>query len=1059
LCHMSGDSDMSDTGERRRRPLDPVQAESLRTSSSTSLQHLLASGATMSKRHNAWLYMSRLEQRVEGLDQDMEDLGRDQRHEDHRGRLAAEAQIEGIEAQAARDVRSADARCAARLKSAEERRVAQQEEYEARLAEAAAASEAKLAEVQRQGAEDLLAAEARRVAEVAMADVAARVSERSQKDARDRLCQVHGVTVATLREESASVISALHRENDAVVSALKEQHAGVVEALEWRMSAQAATLRDEIQAREKDFNARMARAAATATVRAAVSEEQALIDSEQASIALAEKTREWEQKCAEAARLTDELAASMASRTALVKEGQVLSEKAHAAEVMLGEEVTRLEALLAREQASRRADGERWSKKMQGLVGETERSVLVCVEVQKKCDLNQLENTALEAALSARAKEGACMSDDIATLWADLAIVMAERDYARHSYDAKLLENTALEITLSAKEQEAASLSEELTAERAARAAHEKALQTEHAALSASCTAVEETLQTEHAALSATRGQNAALESEVADLQQAVEADHALMLSACSAATTLNEKLLVSRQISDRLATAIGTPRDALLNHVVREWRRVLSTRRRAQNAARRWSTGLLGAAWHAWHRASADAASERVREQTAQSEKGMREEFSRREQEVYEGAQSLVSATQAHYESEMELLHKKLRIATLSPSSPGTRMVLEPAAPEQASGGGGGSSLPPQRLGRTGSAPAVEMSADSTEDSHSDTDSDADEFYDATPVTREMDEMLSDESLSANSSSFHGAAATAEEFEHLRRLLARRSGENARLAQELEQAKQVHRDSKVWSDELQTEVQARMTAEAQLAVEVEAAAAASATGAAAAARVKTLLVENAGLKNAEEVAFAELLELQAKFEDAMEAKELAEADLEERREHEMQMLAQINALQRSYADAEEAKLELETQLELARAQGGGGLGVPEGVPPPSHAEEEARETEREKQAELAGAGAEAAKVAAAAMEHALEIADVCEAEVVSVRKKLEQEVRSRKEQKQELDKEVVLRMVTEAELARLMTEEAGGGGMEVDEEAVMTGGVAVPLELDLTPRGTRAET
>ena len=132
---------------------------------------------------------------------------------------------------------------------------------------------------------------------------------------------------------------------------------------------------------------------------------------------------------------------------------------------------------------------------------------------------------------------------------------------------------------------------------------------------------------------------------------------------------------------------------------------------------------------------------------------------------------------------------------------------------------------------------------------------------------------------------------------------------------------------------------------------------------------------------------------------------------------------------------------------------------MPEGVPPPSHVEEEARETEREKQAELAGAGAEAAKVAAAAMEHALEITDVCEAEMVSVRKKLEQEVRSRKEQKQELDKEVVLRMVTEAELARLMTEEAGGGGMEVDEEAVMTGGVAVPLELDLTPRGTRAET
>ena len=90
----------------------------------------------------------------------------------------------------------------------------------------------------------------------------------------------------------------------------------------------------------------------------------------------------------------------------------------------------------------------------------------MCVEVQKKCDLNRLENSALEAALDARAAEGAGMADDLATLWADLAIVTGERDFVRHSYDAKLLENAALEITLSAKEQEAANLTDELSAER-----------------------------------------------------------------------------------------------------------------------------------------------------------------------------------------------------------------------------------------------------------------------------------------------------------------------------------------------------------------------------------------------------------------------------------------------------------------------------------------------------------------------------------------------------------------------------------------------------------------
>ena len=124
-------------------------------------------------------------------------------------------------------------------------------------------------------------------------------------------------------------------------------------------------------------------------------------------------------------------------------------------------------------------------------------------------------------------------------------------------------------------------------------------------------------------------------------------------------------------------------------------------------------------------------------------------------------------------------------------------------------------------------------------------------------------------------------------------------------------------------------------------------------------------------------------------------------------------------------------------------------------------------------------------KAAAAAMTHALEIAQFYEAEVVSLQKKLEREVLLRNEQSHELEREVVLRLATEAELARLeaagptaeapVVVAASGGSardsrdsdeelaaLEADFAALVEedmGALPAQLELDLTPRGTRAET
>jgi myosin heavy subunit len=320
-------------------------------------------------------------------------------------------------------------------------------------------------------------------------------------------------------------------------------------------------------------------------------------------------------------------------------------------------------------------------------------------------------------------------------------------------------------------------------------------------------------------------------------------------------------------------------------------------------------------------------------------------------------------------------------------------------------------------------------MSADSTSDS----DSDGEEFHDATPITRELDELLSHEAG-------HGGSpedTSAHEFERLRQLLAQRSAEIARLVKELEEAKQVHKDGVAWAEDLQAEVEARLAADARLELEMDA-------QTEAAAQAKAMRDENAKLKSAEAVAFAELLDLQAKYEDADEAKRSAEAALAERRSDEMHALAQIMELQAKYEEVEEAKTELEERLvevdERSQARG-------------------------QREAELAGMGHGRTKAAASAIGHALEIVQFYEAEVASLRKSLEREVLLRNEQKQELEREVILRMATESELACVEAVDRPGtiagspASVVFDSSGAHASAIPAQLELDLTPRGTRAET
>ena len=961
----------------RRTPLDAMEADSLRSASGTQLQSLLATGQTMTKRHNAWLHMSRLEQRLEGLDQDTESLGREQRHADYRDKLAAEARIEGIEDQAARDAKSAEARCGAKLKQAEDRRASE-----------AAAFRAQIAAAELQHAADLDAQEARRTAELAMAHTAGHVAQRVQQRVRAQLRAEHGATVATLQEECA-----------ATLARARAEHRKEIDSSSKRMVAQAAMLRDELdtqadnhesenEAREKseevreaenqaDFREKMAALAAANCVHLVIMEEQAFIDSEQLELVLEDKLAEWEEKCDEATRLTDELAASVASRVALVKEGQLLSEKVDLAESTLGEEVARLEGLLKAEQVGRAAETTRWDLKVRELIGQAERSVLIASDVQQKSDTKRLENAALELALSSKAQEAGALSDDLAA---------TQQDRAALSEAAQLLSATG--------------------------AAAETFFQGQWQELNAE--------------LGRARAQNERLLVENQSLQRSVDANGSVMASACDAVEVMRAELSLTSNhslIMCKLADRLGKGSEGLAKRAFREWRRVQTTHRRAVDAARRLSTGLLGMVWRAWHRTATDAESQRIRQQIAAAERTVREEFGRREKEVYEGAQTLVSATQAHYEAEISMLQKKLQIAALSPGSPSARMILEPEGvagsgsptslprvnmetPRIGSGGGGGGSL--------SISAAVEMSADpsASDGELSDSDSDADEvFHDATPITRELDEMLSDESAIGQSLSqslhttmspgssraFDEMAASSEEFDHLRRLLARRSGENARLSTEIERLKQSGKDGTAWANELESEVEQRMTAEAETAVAV--------------ARVDQLLQENKSLQSAEQVAIHAVMELQAKFEDALDHQEHTERLLTQRQALEMEILAQLMDIQAKFEDAEESNTELKVQLAAAREVAHTALRQPEPEPEPEPEPDDGEagaggypyESERTKQAELAGAGHGRAKSAAKAMSHAMEIAEYFEGEALAVRKQLE--------------KELVLRMVAEAEL------------------------------------------
>ena len=117
--------------------LDARQADQLRRSSSSQLAQTLASGATMARRHHAWLAMSQLEKRIDGLDQDMSDLGRDGRHADYRRALEEQTRREAAEAQAAADVRAAEARAELQAQEAQARHEAQAAAFRRQMEEAA----------------------------------------------------------------------------------------------------------------------------------------------------------------------------------------------------------------------------------------------------------------------------------------------------------------------------------------------------------------------------------------------------------------------------------------------------------------------------------------------------------------------------------------------------------------------------------------------------------------------------------------------------------------------------------------------------------------------------------------------------------------------------------------------------------------------------------------------------------------------------------------------------------------------------------------------------------
>ena len=81
--------------------------------------------------------MSQLEKRIDGLDQDMSDLGREGRHADYRRALEEQTRREAAEAQAAADVRAAEARAELQAQEAQARHEAQAAAFRRQMEEAA----------------------------------------------------------------------------------------------------------------------------------------------------------------------------------------------------------------------------------------------------------------------------------------------------------------------------------------------------------------------------------------------------------------------------------------------------------------------------------------------------------------------------------------------------------------------------------------------------------------------------------------------------------------------------------------------------------------------------------------------------------------------------------------------------------------------------------------------------------------------------------------------------------------------------------------------------------
>ena len=832
-----------------------------------------------------------------------------------------------------------------------------------------AASAQKLLATETQGARDLAALESRRQEDIQRLERAA-----------ESAAEQHEAEQAQLRDDHA-----------AALAALREEMAAQRRDLEGRMASQREDFDERIAAQRDDFDERLSRASTAAAVNLAVVEEQAASDSEHAARTLAEKTNEWQQQCDESSRLADELAASCAARADLERDGEALRQKlaeieaaSQDAKLKFEAEVARLEELLSAERGGRAADCARWTRKVQELAEETERSVATCAEVQQRCDANHRQATSTNAALAHKTDE-----------WRE--------ECARAG---GLTERVAeLEVALAA-EQEA------LLAER-------REAQELRARLEAADSRAEQAAQATHV-----------VQLSVGDLRGDVQA-------ARGAAGLAQRRAERQEELVSRLASALGSPRAPVPQLVLREWRRALQRRRKAQDAVGRWRQGCIGLAWQSWQRACFTAKSLRIREQIAAA----RRECEQREVEVREGAQSLVEATEARFEGEIFTLQKKLHIATLSPGSPSVRKIFDAAAPEPEPRGAR------EETPRIG-AQTVAGGVDDSDSEPSSDDSDDEEFHEVSGIED------ADEQLPAITSLIAGAAG--EEVERLRSLLEEKTQALEQLSSQLEERDASHQAA------LEAEVQARLSVETQLEEAVGRVAASSADCAASVARVSDLLHESAAYKRAEEEALRQLLELQAKFEDAEEGKVRVEAELAAAQDAQQVAFAQLMELQAKYEDQVEDNALLASRLAEAAAEEEGAEekhAALTGAPPlrspfrdrgrphrnsapcatlpllgMAHSKHSSCAVRANAPGQVTwvrtGEGIGRTKAAATAFRDASAIADYFEKEALSTRA--------------ELEKEVVLRQAAEAELAALLKPPVAD---ELDELDAELAGIAAEAE------------